>query len=147
MLGREDAHETGTDRPWLRVDIKLRASLPMDAPMPMPHRRIWDRWLKEVSKKVEPLLSVDTSPEEWDFPSFWCGGPSGSFEVANAGEPMLTDVSMKSWQGLFLPRVWDDPERVRDPDPTEQVGELAARLGRTLRGWMACAKILRIGDL
>ena len=126
------------------MDVALRGSLPMDSPMVMPHSRTWKRWQHEVADVVNPLLAVDESPESWPFPSYHLGDPTGSFVVSGDGELALTAVSLESWHGIFLPRVWDDPDRDPDPDPALQVGRFAKRLRRAIEAWTVCARILRI---
>lgn len=144
LFGREEAHALDTEVPWLRVDVALRGSLPMDSPMVMPHSRTWKRWQREVADKVITLMAVDESPESWPIPSFHFGDPSGSFVVSADGELALSEVSLESWHGIFLPRVWDDPDRDPDPDPSLQVGLFAMRLRRAIEAWTACTRILRI---
>jgi hypothetical protein len=48
LLGR-DGYYLVTERPWLRVDVTLRASLPLDSPLPMPGAEAWRRWVAEAS--------------------------------------------------------------------------------------------------
>jgi len=48
LLGR-DGYYLVTERPWLRVDVTLRASPPLDSPLPMPAAEVWRRWVAEAS--------------------------------------------------------------------------------------------------
>jgi hypothetical protein len=48
LLGR-DGYNLVTERPWLRVDVTLRATLPLDSPLPMPGAEAWRRWVAEAS--------------------------------------------------------------------------------------------------
>jgi hypothetical protein len=41
LLGREDASGVDTERPWLRVDIRLCASLVASGSLPMPNAATW----------------------------------------------------------------------------------------------------------
>jgi hypothetical protein len=41
---------------------------------------------------------------------------------------------MKTWQGITLPRQWDDPEKA-DPNPDQQLFQFAMRIRRALEVW------------
>ncbi len=53
LLGR-DGYYLVTERPWLRVDVTLRANLPLDSPLPMPGAEAWRRWVAEVTARLAP---------------------------------------------------------------------------------------------
>lgn len=53
LLGREGAARPRTQRPWLRVDLSLHASLPWGQPMPMPSRATWAGWTRDVIHSLE----------------------------------------------------------------------------------------------
>jgi hypothetical protein len=50
LLGR-DGYYLVTERPWLRLDVTLKATLPLDSPLPMPGA--------EVTARLAPLLPTE----------------------------------------------------------------------------------------
>ncbi|MEO7590103.1 MAG: hypothetical protein ABI134_02720, partial [Byssovorax sp.] len=69
LLGREGTDEIATDRPWLRVDIVLRASTPYGKPLPLPNRPAWARWVRETMgrlERIEPIVPEDNVREADD---------------------------------------------------------------------------------
>ena len=44
LLG-EDGHDLDTERRWVRIDVTLHATLPVNAPLPMPDDDVWRRWM------------------------------------------------------------------------------------------------------
>jgi hypothetical protein len=48
LLGR-DGYYLVTERPRLRVDVTLRANLPLDSPLPLRRAEAWRRWVAKAS--------------------------------------------------------------------------------------------------
>lgn len=63
FLGDERRHQD-TERPWLRVDVTLHATLPWGSPLPLPEAGRWRQWVAAVTERLEPLLPTELGPGE-----------------------------------------------------------------------------------
>jgi len=54
------------------------------------------------------------------------------------GQLYLTGVELSAWQGIGLPRQWDDPKRPPDRWPDAQLADFAGRVRRALQEWEDC---------
>jgi len=141
LLGREGANDIETERPWLRVDIKLRAGLEWGKGIPMPAALTWAKWSKEALERlenIEPLVSEDVVRETEDGHHAvlaWQGDPELKVTCNALGELRLESISVSAFQGIDLPRTWDDPEREPDDDPHEQLTAMFERVRAALYAW------------
>ena len=143
VLG-EDGYYLVTEQPWLRVDVTLRAMLPMDSPLPMPDADAWSRWAAEVTTRLAPCLPImgmDESEIEPDTLS-WRGEPTARLQCDSDGQLYLTRVELSAWQGIDLPRQWDNPDRTPDDWPDVQLADFAGRLHQALQEWEKCLERL-----
>lgn len=136
----EDGYDLVTEQPWLRVDVSLNATLPWESPIPMPDASAWRRWVAEVTTRLAPLLPVASADQEDEFAELcWCNEPTARLRCdAGDGRLYLTRVEVSAWQGIGLPRQWDNPERWRDPGPDAQLADFAFRVRRALHEWKDC---------
>lgn len=142
ILGRDGSYLV-TERPWLRVDVKLNASLPWGEPLPMPASDAWQRWASEVVARLSPLLPADSEEVEGELQVLsWCGEPEAEVQCGTDGRLFVTGVYLSAWQGIDLPRQWDNPDRAPDPWPDEQLDDLAERLRQALVEWEYCLQYL-----
>jgi hypothetical protein len=105
------------DRRWVRVDVTLHATLPADAPLPMPDADVWRHWMVSVMHEMDRLESPNLPEARWErgeVPLFWQGHPVARLQCRPDGRLYLTGVELPAWQGIELPRQWDDPERPQD---------------------------------
>ena len=91
LLGR-DGYYLVTEQPWLRVDVTLRAMLPVDSPPPMPDTGAWRRWVAEVTTRLAPLLPISGMDEdEVEVASLsWRGEPAARLHCDPDGQLYLT---------------------------------------------------------
>ena len=81
LLGRDGAQGIETERPWLRIDIKLRSGLAWGKGIPMPASATWTKWSREALgrlEKIERLVSEDVvreSPDGYHAILAWQGDP------------------------------------------------------------------------
>ena len=149
LLGR-DGYYLVTEQPWLRVDVTLTASLPMDSPIPMPEADTWRRWSAEVNARLSPLLPIESEDDQ-----HLMGDEYGLRVLSSRSEPTaqlscdpdtgrlyLTCVELSAWQGIDLPRQWDNPDREPDPPPGAQLADFAERVYYALQEWEVCLKYL-----
>lgn len=136
LLG-QDGYYLVTEQPWLRVDVKLRATLPVDSPLPMPDAAAWRRWAEDATTRLAPLLPIEGMDEDEDDPDTlsWRGKPQANLACAPDGQLYLAGVELSAWQGIDLPRQWDNPDRLRDGHPHPQLAAFARRLRRALDVW------------
>jgi hypothetical protein len=149
MLGRDEGAGSLTEKPWIRVDIALKATLPYGKPMAMPGPAAMRQWFHETMtrlEEIEPLTPEEQIRDE--------GGRLAVLAWQQAelrvhalcqpsGELRLEGVELAAWQAVGVPRVLDDPDHEPDTGPEE---ELAAMFGRTraaLVAWMQALDHLR----
>ena len=145
VLG-QDGYYLVTQRPWLRVDVTLSATLPADAPIPMPDAGAWRRWAAKVKAQLAPLLPIESVDaghpldEEYDLRILSARSePAARLRCdPDTGRLYLIRVELSAWQGLDLPRQWDDPDREPDPWPETQLADFAGRLREALLVWEDC---------
>ena len=138
-----DKRDVDTERPWLRVDATLLATLPAYAPMPLPSATAWSRWAEQVARRVSPLLPPGSADDEPVPANCWSGDPALTAECRPDGQLLLTGVRFAAWQGIYLPRRWDSPMRPPDEGTEEQLAEFCARLDKALTAWLECLHILK----
>jgi hypothetical protein len=144
VLGK-DGYYLVTEQPWLRVDVTLRATLPMDSPLPMPDADAWRRWSSEVTIRLAPCLPIVGMDEDDVEPATlsWCGEPTARLQCDPDGQLYLTGVELRAWQGIDLPRQWDNPDRPHDDWPDAQLADFAGRLHQALQEWEECLEYLQ----
>jgi hypothetical protein len=122
-----------TERPWLRVDVSLTALAHLDARLQLPEPASWKRWVLEIGAQMDAHLSHDMDARG----AFlgWRGDPTVELRCGEGGQLFLTGVELTAWRALFLPRIWDHPERARDPEVGPQLEDLARRVGGALEVW------------
>jgi hypothetical protein len=142
LLG-QDGYDLVTEQPWLRVDVTLNATLPRDAPLPMPDSGDWRRWATEVVSRLASLLPTDSEEDEGGLRILsWRGEPEARLECDSDGNLFLTRGLSIAWQGIKLPRQWDNPDREPDPWLEEQLANLAGRVRQALMEWEECLRYL-----
>ena len=145
LLG-QDAYDLVTQRPWLRVDVTLSATLPVDTPLPMPDAGSWQRWAREIEHRLAPLLPAELPDMQGGQGSdllFWRSNPVARLQCGPDGQLYLTGVELPSWQGIELPRQWDNPDRPRDRGTEAQLASLCAWLRASLQVWEDCLQHLK----
>ncbi len=135
VLG-EDQRDTPTKPPWLRVDVILHATRPWGKPLPMPAPAVWQRWVAEVESRLDPFLLRDVEDRD-DLPAVlaWRGEPEARFICQPDGRLALAAVQVSAWEGVVLPRQWDNPDRGYDEEPDEQLTDLLNRVAQALQVW------------
>lgn len=140
ILG-EDARDEETERPWLRVDVSIRAGLEWCKGIPMPPPATWATWSREALGRleaIERLVSEDVLRERDDgyhAVLAWQGEPEVKATCNALGELRLEAISVSAFQGIDLPRQWSDDEREPDEPPHEQVRAMFDRLKAALHAW------------
>jgi len=141
LLGYEDANGVNTEQPWVRIDISLRAGLEWDKSLPLPKSGAWAEWVRETMvrlERVEPIVSTDVASETsggHHAVLAWQGDPQITVGCNPNGELRLQAVEVHAFQGVDVPRSWDDPERTPDADPHEQLVSMFARVRAALHAW------------
>lgn len=142
LLGREDAYDDiDTERPWLRVDLVLRAGLEYGKWLPMPSPAVWARWMEEVTgrlENVEPLVPEDVARELPDGQLAilaWQDGPEIRANCSPEGELRLESIKLSAFQLIELPRKWDSLEREPDDHPHAQLVAMFRRVKAALHAW------------
>ena len=72
----------------------------------------------------------------------WGGEPAVRARCKPDGRLLLTGVEWSAWQGINLPREWDDPERPPDEFPDEELADFAHRLHEAQQVWESCLRHL-----
>lgn len=141
LLGREKADAVDSEEPWVRVDIKLRAGLTWGKSLPMPSPEAWTTWIHETLTRLETVERVVSDDVVRDLPDgshavlAWQGDPVLRLRCDPSGELRLEEVEVKAFQGIDLPRQWDDPDRHDDVDVEGQLDRLFARVRAASFAW------------
>lgn len=129
-----------TEKPWLRVDLTLRATLPEDRLLPMLPATTWRAWAVETISRldnIERLIpEVDVRERRDGLLEIlaWKDTPEVTVHCEADGNLYFSGVSMKAWQSIILPRVLDSADR-EDPGPDEQLRHMFRRLTAALAAW------------
>jgi hypothetical protein len=149
MLGRDEGAGGQTERPWIRVDIALKAMLPHGKPIAMPGPAAMRQWFHETMtrlEEIEPLTPGEQIRDEGGRLAVLAWQQTEPLVHAlcqPSGDLRLEGVELAAWQAVGVPRVLDDPDHEPDAGPEE---ELAAMFGRTraaLVAWMQALDHLR----
>lgn len=146
LLGRTKPPRTA--KPWLRIDIKLSATLTYGQPIAMPQARAWSGWAREVLgrlENIEPLLPEEQVRERTGGLLeilAWREEPTLAVQCSPAGELRLAGVSLRAGVTLDLPRQSSSSDR-DDERPDEALTLLFRRLEGALRAWSECLDHLR----
>jgi len=149
MLGRDQVEDLVTEKPYMRVDIKLRASAPYDKPLPLPPKAAWAKWIEETMARldrIEPLLPDEVVRENrmgMTEVLGWQGSPTAKVVCGPGGELRLEGVEVAAMQIIELPRVIDNPDE-RDEGPEVELEELFGRVRASLMAWMQALDHLRV---
>ncbi len=136
ILGRR-IRTPKTEGQWVRVDLKLHASLPYGSTARFPEPQVLSSWTVAVGKRFDELL---TDFKERDGRIVAVMGGRGDIEVkiqvTAQGELSLAGVSVRGFQLVRVPRVWDDPDR-RDTEKgnANELARLAMRFKQALEDW------------
>lgn len=140
VLG-DDARDGETERPWLRIDISIRAGLEWGNGIPMPSPATWRKWSREVLGRLEEsarLVGGDVVREDahgHQVVLAWQGEPELKATCNALGELRLESISISAFQGIDLPRKWNDDEREPDEPPNEPLRAMFERLKVALHVW------------
>jgi hypothetical protein len=126
-----------TDRRWIRVNLLLRAKLPYGSTTAMPEPDMFGAWTASV---VESADVAFTEVEEKKGHIVAILGGHGDLEVQARcnpdGVPSLTGLEISGFRLIAIPRVWDDPERVKgEKDPGADLRRLAQRYKTARDNW------------
>jgi hypothetical protein len=125
-----------TERPWLRVDVTLSATLPWGSPLPLPEPAMWRDWLADVTERLEPLLSTDWETRDEKMAIFASRSePEVRVQPGADGQLCLAGVKLSAWERIDLPRQWDDPDRDQDEEPHEQLADFVERVWEAMDEW------------
>ena len=134
IYGDFGIHED-TEPPWLRIDMALQATISLDKRFPLPLLENWQRWARKVSLELEPFLPGGNDSEDGDQDMLgWHRNPEAVITFDAQGQTFLQAVILRSWQGINLPRQWDDPDKA-DPDLGEQLYQFATNIKQALGIW------------
>jgi hypothetical protein len=61
--------------------------------------------------------------------------PKARFLCGSDGQLWLIGVELSAWQGIKLPRQWDNPDREWDAAPDAQLADFAGRVRQALETW------------
>jgi hypothetical protein len=141
LLGRNDVDEVTTKPPWVRIDVKLHATIQLSQTLAMPSTTRWARWGHDVAEQFDNkmrLIPAEDSRMSADGRLEvlgWQGEPQLTVECTAAGELKLRAIELPAFQILELPRRWDDPDREPDGDPEVVLDAMFKRLDRGLAAW------------
>jgi hypothetical protein len=142
LLGLDRSRRPRTERPWLRVDVTLRASTAWGREIALPSQAAWKRWARETLgrlESIEPMIRIETARDgRLGLPEIlaWQVEPELQVLCTPTGELKLRGVEIATWQAIELPRRWDDSSRKPDEAPDDQLAAMFKRLGASMNAWM-----------
>ena len=148
MLGRDQTEDLVTEKPHVRIDIKLAASAPYGKPLPMPSKAAWAKWVFETVQRldhVEPLLPDELLRENrmgMTEVLAWQESPKVTAVCSPTGDLLLEEIEISAGQLIELPRVLDSPDEP-DEGPEGQLAEVFGRVRASLMAWMQAVDHLR----
>ncbi|MBU0493427.1 MAG: hypothetical protein KKA73_12010 [Chloroflexi bacterium] len=138
LFGR-GGYYLNTEPPWLRVSVTLHATLLPDHLRPLPAPGDWARWAAAVAERLTPLLPITGEEDEYGLRVHSSRRePEASVQCGSDGRLLLIGVKLAAWQGIELPRQWDDPDRESDADVDLELAEFLDRVSTALREWEGC---------
>jgi hypothetical protein len=150
LLGRGDEVGIRTERPWIRVDIALKATLPHGMPMVMPGPKALRAWCRATTSRIELIESPTSEAQVPDRDDgrllvlAWQQEEPRVYAVCrSSGELMLDGVELAAWQGIEVPRILDDPDHEPDPEPAEALAAMFGRIRVALSAWTQALDHLR----
>jgi hypothetical protein len=145
LHGRDSAEGINTDQPWVRVDIVLRAGLEWGKSLPMPDQAAWAGWIHETRGRLEEVERIVSDDVVREIPGrlpavlAWQGDPEIKLRCEQDGGLRLEEIRIAAFQGIEVPRQWDDPEREPDDDPSAALIALFERVRAALHAWSETA--------
>ena len=153
LLGLDRTRRPRTELPWLRADVTLRASTMWGHEIALPAAAVWQRWVRETLSQlddVEPVASVESArrgrsdllPETL----VWQSDPELCVLCKPDGTLRLRGIEISTWQAIYLPRKWDDPDRKPDRHPYDQLAAMCRRVETSLDAWMKALDHLALSN-
>jgi hypothetical protein len=144
LLGLERTRRPRTERPWLRVDVTLRASTAWGQEIRLPPGPAWQRWARATLdrlERIEPVIPFDKvrggRPGLLPEILSWQGEqPELQVLCSPDGTLKLRGIELAAWLAISLPRKWDDPDRKSDRWPDDELAEMIKRLEAALDVWI-----------
>jgi len=143
LPGLDRSRKPRTEKPWLRVDVTLRASTMWGKEIPLPPSSAWRSWARETLgrlESIEPVIPVEKVREGRHglLPEIlaWQSEPELNVLCSPTGELKLRGVEVATWQAIELPRKWDDSSRKPDKAPDAQLTAMFKRLRAAMNAWM-----------
>jgi hypothetical protein len=98
-----------------------------------------------VTTRLDPILPIEGREVEGGLVAAlsWRGEPEARVHCEPDGRLFLTGVQLSAWQGINLPRQWDNPDRLPDPEPDKQLIDFASRVRQALQAWERCLPYLQ----
>jgi hypothetical protein len=91
--------------------------------------------MHEMERLSPPDLG-EAVGEEGEGALFWLGSPAARLACGRDGQLTLSGVSLKAFQGIELPRQWDNPERAWNERGCEaQLESLCVWIHETRKVW------------
>lgn len=125
-----------TEKPWLRIDATLSASLPYGHPIAFPAPDVWATWARATTKSIVALETKPARATHGLPPSLkWQGSPAARVRAGADGVLRVERIELDAWQGIALPRRFSDPRRKPDPHPGPALDQMFHRLEHSLKLW------------
>lgn len=144
----DEGEAQDTERPWLRIDVGLSATVTNGVALPFPSKAQCETWIRAVRRRLEGAerLLADDVVEERDDGKLailaWQDEPKLEVSVRGDGSLALHAVSLEAWQSVRLPRRWEDSSR--DDDPSPDLAAMFHRVRTSMQAWMESLDHLRV---
>jgi len=143
LLGREQARGLATERPWLRLDVKLCANMPYGKPLPLRKPQALRRWTEQVARALEPFLCTRAEGiRRVEAIHAYLGEPEARVQCDEVGELALLGVEVEAWRALTLPRESDTGELIAVDTTEMSLASFAKDASGALAAWSSTLKSL-----
>ncbi|HSW40547.1 MAG TPA: hypothetical protein VLL97_13750 [Acidobacteriota bacterium] len=126
-----------TERRWTRVNLTLSATLPYGSTTPLPDPQVLGSWTRSVGEKLDEYME-EFSKRQGKVASVMGAREDIRIEVncAPDGSLCLEGLSVAGFRIVWLPRVWDDPDRQQaEKGIGDQLDRLAGLFESALERW------------
>jgi hypothetical protein len=143
LLGRKQAQDLITERPWLRLDVKLCAKMPYGKPLPLRGAKSLQRWTDKVMHDLKPFLRTRVEgTKRVEAIHAHLGEPEARTRCDGAGELALLGVELDAWRAVTLPRESDTAELITVDATAISLQRFAKDVRGAFAAWSASLGVL-----
>jgi hypothetical protein len=143
LLGRKQAQDLITERPWLRLDVKFCANMSYGEPLPLRGAKSLQQWTDKVARDLKPYLRTRVeSTKKVEAIHAYLGDPEVRTQCDGAGELVLLGVELEAWRAVTLPRESDTAELITEDATAISLQRFAKDVRGAFAAWSASLNVM-----